>query len=97
MGNINYAEGHYSEAIKMYQMALDHIPQEKKNIGFKVLRNIGNALVNIGKYRNEILILKLPRVPIHTTKLSSIHCYVMLYLETRKKLSDVLPKLCHCS
>ena len=44
----------------MYQMALDHIPQEEKYIGFKVLRNIGNALVNIGKYRNAIVIMNIP-------------------------------------
>ena len=35
-------------------MELDQIPQEEKNIGFKVCHNIGNAFVNIGKYRDAI-------------------------------------------
>ena len=33
---------------------MDQIPQEEKNISFKVCRNIGNAFINIGKYLCEI-------------------------------------------
>ena len=53
MCNVNDTEGNYSEAIKIYQISVDHIPQEKK-IGFKVCRNVENAFVKIGKYPDAI-------------------------------------------
>ena len=54
MGNIHYAEGNYLEAIKMYQMVLDHITQEDIYTGFKVFHNVVNAFIKIGKYRDAV-------------------------------------------
>jgi len=55
MGNLYYFRNRYSQAIKMYQMALDHIPREEKKLSVKILRNIGNSFVKLGKLRDAVL------------------------------------------
>ena len=95
-GKFHYAEGKYSEVIKMYQMALDQIPQEEKK-GFKVCCNIGDAFINIKKYCNAIQNHEATRSssPDHHTGTNALLCYVVL--EDADKVSGVLPKLCHCN
>jgi len=54
MGNIFYEQKKYPNAIKMYRMALDQIPNTGKEIRFKIFRNIGNAFVRLGQYQDAI-------------------------------------------
>ena len=96
MVNIRDTEGNYSEAINIYQMALDHIPQEENSIGFKVCRNVGNAFFKIGKYHNAIHNYEaaMSSSQDDDTGVNALLCHVVLgYAE---KVSVVLPKLCHC-
>ena len=75
-------------------MALDHIPHEEKNIGFKVCRNIRNTFVKIGKYRAAIQNYESTMSSSPDQKITSMDFYVMLYLDMRKEVSGVLPKGC---
>ena len=61
----------------MYQMTLDDIPQEETNIGFKVCRNIGNAIINIGKYGNAINNYEsaMSSYPGHENDINALLCY----------------------
>mmetsp|Transcript_36078 Transcript_36078/g.79005 ORF Transcript_36078/g.79005 Transcript_36078/m.79005 type:complete len:588 (+) Transcript_36078:314-2077(+) len=52
LGNILYRQDNYAEAIKSYQMALDRIPPEERQVGFKVCSNVGHALIRLGRYRD---------------------------------------------
>eukprot|EP00742_Colponemidia_sp_Colp-10_P004661 GILJ01004972.1.p1 GENE.GILJ01004972.1~~GILJ01004972.1.p1 ORF type:complete len:820 (-),score=178.34 GILJ01004972.1:195-2654(-) len=54
MGNIFYQQKKYTNAIKMYRMALDQIPNTGREIRFKIMRNIGNALVRLGQFAEAI-------------------------------------------
>ena len=79
----------------MYRMGLDHIPQEENNTGFKVCRNTGNAFVKIGKCRDAIKNYEaaMSSYPGNKTGANALLCYVVLV--DAKKVSDVLPELCH--
>lgn len=54
MGNIFYQQRKYPNAIKMYRMALDQIPNTGKEIRYKIMRNIGNAFVRLGQFQDAI-------------------------------------------
>ena len=54
MGNIYYEQGKYPQAIKMFRMALDQIPNTGKEIRFRIFRNIGNAFVRLGQFQDAI-------------------------------------------
>eukprot|EP01013_Petalomonas_cantuscygni_P031031 TRINITY_DN57153_c0_g1_i1.p1 TRINITY_DN57153_c0_g1~~TRINITY_DN57153_c0_g1_i1.p1 ORF type:complete len:801 (-),score=242.71 TRINITY_DN57153_c0_g1_i1:174-2576(-) len=54
MGNIYYEWRRYSFAIKMYKQALEAIPPTGRDVRFKVMRNIGNALVRLGQFQDAI-------------------------------------------
>ena len=54
MGNIYYSQKKYPQAIKMYHMALDQIPNSGKEVRFKIFRNIGNAFVRLGQFQDAI-------------------------------------------
>eukprot|EP00276_Gloeochaete_wittrockiana_P005178 CAMPEP_0184657556 /NCGR_PEP_ID=MMETSP0308-20130426/20301_1 /TAXON_ID=38269 /ORGANISM="Gloeochaete witrockiana, Strain SAG 46.84" /LENGTH=874 /DNA_ID=CAMNT_0027095527 /DNA_START=32 /DNA_END=2656 /DNA_ORIENTATION=+ len=54
MGNIYFEQKKFPNAIKMYRMALDQIPNTGKEIRFKIQRNIGNAFVRIGQFADAI-------------------------------------------
>ena len=49
MGNVYFEQGKYSEAIKMYRMALDQIPATNQIIKSKILKNIGLACLRLGQ------------------------------------------------
>ncbi len=51
MGNIYFEQGKYKEAIRMYQMATDQIPNPTKELRYRVMRNIGVAQVKLGKFK----------------------------------------------
>lgn len=52
MGNIYAEQKKYLLAIKMYRMTLDEIPTAGKELRFKIMRNIGNAFVTMGQYKD---------------------------------------------
>jgi len=54
MGNIYYEQKKYTNAIKMYRMALDQIPNTGKEIRSKIMRNIGNSFVRLGQFQDAI-------------------------------------------
>ncbi|RKP21372.1 TPR-like protein [Rozella allomycis CSF55] len=54
MGNIYFVQKKFNQAIKMYRMALDQIPTSFKEIRMKILKNIGLAFVEVGKYHDAI-------------------------------------------
>jgi len=54
MGNIFFEQKKYPNAIKMYRMALDQIPNTAREIRFKIMRNIGNAFVRMGQYQDAM-------------------------------------------
>lgn len=51
MGNIYFEQKKYSNAIKMYRMALDQVPTTSRHTRFKLMRNIGLAFLNLGQYQ----------------------------------------------
>jgi intraflagellar transport protein 88 len=52
MGNIYYEQKKYPQAIKMYRMALDQVPVTGKELRYKILRNIGNAFIQLGQFQD---------------------------------------------
>lgn len=50
IGNIYFQLGHYSEAIKMYQKALDQVPSNQKELRLKISHNIGVLFIKMGQY-----------------------------------------------
>ena len=44
----------YPQAIKMYRMALDQIPDIHKGVRLKILGNIGSVFVQMGRYADAI-------------------------------------------
>lgn len=49
MGNICSKKGLYKKAIKLYQMALDSVPQHKQ-LRLKITQNIGTIFIKMGQY-----------------------------------------------
>eukprot|EP00656_Telonema_subtile_P051715 TRINITY_DN702_c0_g1_i2.p1 TRINITY_DN702_c0_g1~~TRINITY_DN702_c0_g1_i2.p1 ORF type:complete len:883 (+),score=302.91 TRINITY_DN702_c0_g1_i2:200-2848(+) len=47
-------QGKYTNAIKMYRMALDQIPTTAKEIRFRILRNISIAFIRLGQFQDAI-------------------------------------------
>ncbi|KAJ1565120.1 Intraflagellar transport protein 88, partial [Cladochytrium tenue] len=54
MGNIYFAGQKYAQAVKMYRMALDQIPNTSREIRLKIMKNIGNAFVKMGQFQDAI-------------------------------------------
>ena len=54
MGNIYYEQKKYANAIKMYRMAMDQIPNTSKEIRFKIRRNIGVCSLRQGNFADAI-------------------------------------------
>jgi intraflagellar transport protein 88 len=54
MGNIYAEQKKYLLAIKMYRISLDEIPASDKALRYKIMRNIGNAFVKMGQYKDAI-------------------------------------------
>ncbi|KAL2614143.1 hypothetical protein R1flu_025835 [Riccia fluitans] len=52
MGNIYYEQKKYTLAIKMYRMALDQTSNTHKETRYRIMRNIGNALMRLGRYQD---------------------------------------------
>ena len=78
MGNVYFAQKKYLQAVKMYQMALDLISeQHHKHIRAKILKNIGSALLRMGRYQDAITSFEqaMAEVPCHTSVYNLILTY----------------------
>lgn len=54
IGNIYLAQKKFLLAIKLYRLALDETPPSDKDMRFKLYRNIGNAFVKMGQYKDAV-------------------------------------------
>lgn len=54
MGNIYAEQKKYLLAVKMYRLSLEEIPSAGKDLRYKIMRNIGNAFVKMGQYKDAI-------------------------------------------
>ena len=80
MGNIFFEQKKYPQAIKMYRMALDQIPNTHGEMRFKIMRNIGNAFARMGQYQDAISSFEviMEGNPDTTTGFNLILCYFAL-------------------
>lgn len=93
MGNIYYEQKKYTNAIKMYRMALDQIPATAKEIRFKIMRNIGLAFVKMGQYQDALGAFAnvMDNVPDHQTGYNLVVC--RFALGDREGMKDAFTKL----
>eukprot|EP00842_Homolaphlyctis_polyrhiza_P000412 jgi/Hompol1/1371/HPOL_005581-RA len=77
MGNIYFEQGKYSQAVKMYRMALDQIPNTNRDFRLKIMRNIGCAFIKMGQFQDAITSLEaiMEGNPDHHTGFNLILCY----------------------
>ncbi|KAI8815627.1 uncharacterized protein EV422DRAFT_548801 [Fimicolochytrium jonesii] len=87
MGNIYFEQGKYSQAVKMYRMALDQISNANKEIRLKIMRNIGNAFVKMGQFQDAITSFEaiMEGSPDHHAGFNLILCYFALGDRDRMK------------
>ncbi len=55
MGNIYYEQQKYTQAIKMFRIALDHASRGERKLRCSIHRTIGNIYVEVGRLRDAIL------------------------------------------
>ncbi|KAI9338744.1 hypothetical protein BDR26DRAFT_862707 [Obelidium mucronatum] len=93
MGNIYFEQQKYSQAVKMYRMALDQIPNTNKDIRLKIMRNIGAAFVKMGQFQDAITSFEsiMEMSPDHQTGFNLILCYFAL--GDRERMKKGLQKL----
>ncbi|KAJ3390058.1 Intraflagellar transport protein 88 [Entophlyctis sp. JEL0112] len=87
MGNIYFEQKKYSQAVKMYRMALDQIPNTNKEIRLKIMRNIGAAFIKMGQFQDAITSYEsiMEISPDHHTGFNLILCYFALGDRDRMK------------
>ncbi|ORY40383.1 TPR-like protein [Rhizoclosmatium globosum] len=87
MGNIYFEQQKYSQAVKMYRMALDQIPNTNRDIRLKIMRNIGAAFVKMGQFQDAITSFEsiMEISPDHHTGFNLILCYFALGDRERMK------------
>ncbi|KAJ3218850.1 Intraflagellar transport protein 88 [Dinochytrium kinnereticum] len=87
MGNIYFEQQKFSQAVKMYRMALDQIPNTNKDIRLKIMRNIGNAFVKMGQFQDAITSFEsiMESSPDYHTAFNLILCYFALGDRERMK------------
>lgn len=54
MGNIYFEQKKYPQAVKMYRMALDQVPNTNREFRLRIMRNIGIAFVKMGQFQDAI-------------------------------------------
>ncbi|KAJ3111494.1 Intraflagellar transport protein 88 [Physocladia obscura] len=93
MGNIYFEQQKYSQAVKMYRMALDQIPNTNRDIRLKIMRNIGAAFVKMGQFQDAITSFEsiMEISPDHHTGFNLILCYFAL--GDRERMKKGLQKL----
>lgn len=77
MGKIYYEQGKYSQAIKMYRMALDQISNSNREYRLQIMRNIGSTFVKQGLYLDAITAFEsiMDLCPDYRTSFNLILCY----------------------
>ncbi|KAJ3070234.1 Intraflagellar transport protein 88 [Podochytrium sp. JEL0797] len=87
MGNIYFEQQKYSQAVKMYRMALDQIPNTNRDIRLKIMRNIGASFVKMGQFQDAITSFESIQEisPDHHTGFNLILCYFALGDRDRMK------------
>ncbi|KAI8918508.1 hypothetical protein DFJ77DRAFT_483009 [Powellomyces hirtus] len=89
MGNIYFEQAKYSQAVKMYRMALDQISNTNKDIRLKIMRNIGNAFIRMGQIQDAITSFEaiMEGSPDYHAGFNLILCYFALGDRDRMKRS----------
>ncbi|KAJ3167375.1 Intraflagellar transport protein 88 [Geranomyces variabilis] len=89
MGNIYFEQKKYSQAVKMYRMALDQISNVNKDIRLKIMRNIGNAFIRMGQFQDAITSFEaiMEGSPDYHAGFNLILCYFALGDRDRMKRS----------
>ncbi|KAJ3194971.1 Intraflagellar transport protein 88 [Irineochytrium annulatum] len=87
MGNIHFEQQKYSQAVKMYRMALDQIPNTNKDIRWKIMRNIGIAFIKMGQFQDAITSFEsvMESNPDYHTAFNLALCYFALGDQERMK------------
>jgi intraflagellar transport protein 88 len=87
MGNLYHIQEKFPKAIRMYRMALDQTSREEKDTRLKILRNIGNTFVKIGKLRDAIIAYEDAVGTSYDMKscINLISCYVQLGDEEKSR------------
>lgn len=80
MGNIYLKLGQFSRALKMYNMALDHVPTTHKDLRLKIKHNIGIAFVKMGQFSDACSKFEdiMQEKPDYASGLHMILCYYAL-------------------
>lgn len=93
MGNIYYKQKNFPLAVKMYRMALDLTPSAYKETRYSILRNIGNALMRLGKYQDAVQAFELvmENKVDHQTTYNLIVCYYVL--ENTEQMKNCFTKM----
>ncbi|RDD37238.1 Intraflagellar transport protein 88-like protein [Trichoplax sp. H2] len=56
MGNIYSKQGKHQQAIRMYRMALDQVPNANTTMRIKIMQNIGSSFVRLGQYEDAVTV-----------------------------------------
>jgi len=77
IGNILYQQGKYRDAIKMYRMALDQIPDKEREMGYEISFNLCKTFLKLGYYRKAIQHLEaiMEFSPKHEVGFNLVLCY----------------------
>lgn len=77
MGNVYFAQGNFTSAVKMYRMALDQVADTNGELKLRILRNIGIAFIKLQQYPDAISTLEsiMATSPDFQTAFNLIVCY----------------------
>uniref|UniRef100_H3DE04 Intraflagellar transport 88 homolog n=1 Tax=Tetraodon nigroviridis TaxID=99883 RepID=H3DE04_TETNG len=87
MANIYVKQQNYREAIKLYQKALDQIPNTYKEMKMKIMENFGLFFVRIGQYPKAIIYFEdvMSQRPNTKTGYNLVLCYYAIGDKERMK------------
>lgn len=87
MANIYAKQQNYMEAIKLYQKALDQIPNTYKEMKMKIVDNIGLVFVRMGQYPKAIIYFEdiMNQSPNTKTGYNLVLCYYAIGDKERMK------------
>lgn len=77
MGNVYFAQGNFTSAIKMYRMALDQVAPTNEELKLRIMRNIGIAFVKLRQYPDAISSFEniMATTPDFQTAFNLVVCY----------------------
>jgi intraflagellar transport protein 88 len=87
MGNIYFEQNKFSQAVKMYRMALDQISNSNRDFRLKIMRNIGIAFIKMGQFSDAITSLEaiMEGTPDHHTGFNLLLSYFAIGDKDRMK------------